>query len=128
MTKLTSQEIFDKALFGIRGQDYKQSGSGFGDCKYRHTDENDTKLCCAVGHCIDDDIAETWDSNLSDTSIRKVFRYYPSTFNQFFDESQLPLLSDLQAAHDQALDYGSLQWEGEMVNIAKKYNLNYTPV
>lgn len=126
MTKLTSQEIFDKALFGIRGQDYKQSGSSSA-CKYRYTDENDTKLCCAVGHCIDDDTAEMWDSELL-TSIVHVFNYRTSEFNQFFDESQLPLLSDLQHAHDNVLGLSNMQWEEEMIDIAKVYNLNYTPV
>ncbi len=126
-TKLTSQEIFDKALFGIRGQDYKQSGSP-SECKYRYTDENDTKLCCAVGHCIDDETAERWDSGLSDTSIENVFKLWPSTFNQFFDESQLPLLSDLQHAHDGVLALSSMKWEDFMAGIAKVYNLNYTPV
>ncbi len=127
MTKLTSQEIFDKALFGIRGQDYKQSGSP-SECKYRYTDENDTKLCCAVGHCIDDDTAEMWDGGLSDTSIENVFKLWPSMFNQFFDESQLPLLSDLQHAHDGVLGLSSMKWEDFMAGIAKVYNLNYTPV
>lgn len=37
--QLTNQEIFDKALFGIRNQDYKKSTNGEA-CLYRSTQED----------------------------------------------------------------------------------------
>lgn len=126
MTKLTNQEIFNKALFGIREQNYKQSDNR-DSCAYRGN--NGTK--CAVGHCIDDATAERWDA-LGDSSIRSIFHHSPEEYSKVFDNEQLPLLADLQAVHDTTLDplsfaFGQAEFEQEMKNIARGFNLVYTP-
>lgn len=126
MTKLTNQEIFNKALFGIRQQNYEQSDNG-DSCAYRGN--NGTK--CAVGHCIDDTTAERWDS-FDGSGISNIQLKHFEDYNQFFDVEQLPLLQNLQACHDNYLGVsrwnGSLKFEQEMKNIAQQFNLVYTPV
>lgn len=127
MTKLTNQEIFNKALFGIREQNYEQSGKD-DSCAYRG--KNGTK--CAVGHCIDDATAERWDG-FFDSSIRSIFHHSPEEYSKVFDNEQLPLLAALQAVHDTTLDllsfaFGQAEFEQEMKNIAQQFNLVYTPV
>lgn len=128
MTKLSNQEIFDKALFGIRQQNYEQSANGE-SCAYRGN--NGTK--CAVGHCIDDATAERWDSFEGGSSIRSVSKRDHEGFRNVFDAEQLELLCLLQACHDNTLDDfsfapGSARFEQEMKNIARQFNLVYTPV
>lgn len=127
MTKPTNQEIFDKALFGIRQQNYAQS-SKFSTCVYRGN--NGTK--CAVGHCIDDETAKKWDT-FSDSSIQQVFQIDEEGFMKIFDESQIELLAALQYCHDCFLDVcisgsGEESFENHMKLLAQQFNLVYTPI
>ena len=131
MAKLTQQEIFDKALFGIRKQGYRQSTSESGGCNYRTTLEDGSTRACAVGLCIPDDIAQMWDSSgetTGDTSIRAISDVYTSSFEKYFYNEDLPFLSDLQDAHDCNLVTSYLSWEDRMQDIAAEYYLVYTPV
>lgn len=47
---LSKQEIYNNALFGIRGQNYARSATVGGRCVYR----GDRGLKCALGHSIPD--------------------------------------------------------------------------
>lgn len=124
MTQLTNQQIFDKALFGIRGQDYKKSANG-DVCLYRSVREDGGTLACAVGHCIPDDVAQVWDHDGFDSSIGAICHKYEKYFSEFFSEDSLPLLCQLQTTHDTILSPES--FEIEMMYIAEEYNLVYTP-
>ena len=94
MTQLTNQEIFDKALFGIRAQNYQRSVYDY-SCRYRG--ENGTK--CAVGHCIDDETAAVWDK-LTDTTISGIAVNVKirESFEKFFNLEQIKFLMQLQRA------------------------------
>ena len=124
MVQLTNQEIFDKALFGIRKQGYRKSANG-NVCLYRSTQEDGSTLACAVGHCIPDDVAHLWDSDGSGSSIGSIYQRYDGHFSEFFSEESLPLLSQLQIVHDTMTS--SNFFEDRMDEIAAHYNLVYTP-
>lgn len=121
MTQLTNQEIFDKALSGIRGQNYQVSKKG-DVCAYRGHDG----LKCAVGHCIDDETAKVWDNLEFDTSIDSILIRDAKTFSDYFTSEQIEFLKALQMAHDTI--YTPTCLEDEMQEIADKYDLVYTPV
>lgn len=116
---LTNQEIFDKALNGIRNQNYQPSMSGDA-CQYR----GPNGTACAVGHCIPQEVAEEWDRML-DSTIRSVSTEKPEEYNQYFTKEQTSFLSDLQFIHDRKLRHGSDFFETEMSNLAIKYQLEY---
>jgi hypothetical protein len=132
MTQLTNQEIFDKALFGIRAQGYKQSGKFEGGCSYRGGDD----LKCAVGHCIDDETANKWDLLESDTSIEYVSQEIPESFKKYFSESQVDFLGKIQHIHDNMrhsndeffdpLEKNGKLFEERMSELAYEFNLVYT--
>lgn len=123
--KLSNQEIFDKALFGIRSQGYALSMKSDGHCAYRG--ENNTK--CAIGHCITDEYANSWD-NLSNrglgSSIQDVLYLKKNEYSLFFENSQLGFLSSLQDVHDLIIDKDD--FEKKMQNLASDYSLNYTEI
>lgn len=124
MTTLTMQEVFDKALFGIRAQNYKQSLSTSAGCAYRGV--NGTM--CGIGHCLPDDIARSWDLYGGDTDIRSIANEFPGEFERIFSGVSLDFLASIQDCHDYYLgDKGkSVKWEIEMQALADKFNLNYT--
>ena len=123
MTQLTNQEIFDKALFGIREQGYEQSVRESG-CAYR----GNGGLKCAVGHCIDDETANLWDSIVEHgLSIVSMERYRKAEYKKFFSVDQLDLLEQLQRAHDGIWGFSvAPNFEREMKKIADRWNLTYT--
>jgi len=122
MTQLTNQEIFDKALFGIRAQNYQRSVYDY-SCRYRG--ENGTK--CAVGHCIDDETAAVWDK-LTDTTISGIAVNVKirESFEKFFNLEQIKFLMQLQRAHDVSLSGSVPIFENAMQNIAISHGLHYT--
>jgi len=122
--QLTNQEIFDKALFGIRKQGYRKSVSGEA-CLYRSTQEDGSTLACAVGHCIPDDVAHLWDSDGSASSVGSIYHRYEEQFSEFFSQESLPLLCGLQTTHDTMTS--PEVFEDGMKMIATQYNLVYTP-
>jgi hypothetical protein len=127
MTKLTNQEIFDKALFGIRAQNYVKSEK-IDICAYR----GDGGLKCVVGHCIDDETANLWDIK-DDSSISHIGKTDP-TFLLFFDFEQIDFLERLQFVHDGMNDTGKLNpkvhnkelFETGMKELAEHFDLVYT--
>jgi hypothetical protein len=135
-TILTAQQAYDKALFGIREQEYEQSASAGGTCAYRG--EVGTK--CAVGHCIDDETAIKWDEGVVYSSgvicykvsdIESLYKFDKETYLKFFQESDIQLLQKLQGVHDciPITDRGNGQYfEAMMQEIAEDFNLVYTPV
>jgi hypothetical protein len=130
---LTAQQAYDKALFGIRQQNYEQSAKLNGSCAYRG--EAGTK--CAVGHCIDDETAIKWDKGVRGSysyvqfGIVSMFEYDKETYLKFFQESDVELLRELQGVHDciPITDRGNGRYfESKMQELAEEYNLVYTPV
>lgn len=119
MTQLTRQEAFDKALFGIRRQGYQQSMSG-SVCAYRGKNGNK----CAIGHCIDDVTAQTWDVASVATDIASITDEDPEGFECYFSFSNLTFLRDLQAVHDQP-DMTADTFEEGMCELADRYGLYY---
>lgn len=117
---LTNQEIFDKALQGIRSQDYRPSMSGEA-CRYA----GPNSTACAVGHCIPREVGEGWD-NMPDSTIHSVFTRKPEEYDRYFTAGQVVFLSSLQTIHDRKLKYGSDFFEAEMADLAIKYQLDYT--
>lgn len=122
MTQLTRQQAFDKALFGIRAQNYEQSMNG-GVCAYRGRGGNK----CAIGHCIDDITAQAWDMSSDATAIQQIADNYPEDFEGYFSFSDVTFLGDLQAVHDQA-EMNVSTFEEGMQDLADKYYLDYTDV
>lgn len=128
MTQLTNQQIYDNALFGIRSQDYQQSTNGQ-HCAYRGISDHGQSLKCAIGHCISDDDGILWDvggANASGTEIDTMAEMYPNIYSKYFTLEQLPLLLELQQAHDTVLPITSY-FESAMKDIADEYDLVYTP-
>jgi hypothetical protein len=89
--KLTNQQIFDKALFGIRGQDYQRAAGKYTGCKYFTTTIAGEELRCAVGHCLPRDVATRWDNvtPTDDTDILTMSQQHPDDFDKFFSEDQI---------------------------------------
>jgi hypothetical protein len=121
---MSLQDIYNKALFGIRGQGYRPSSTGNGGCKY-HIPQSG--LRCAVGHCIPDDVAGRWDdAEAGDTDIASISLKFPEDYAQFFSEYQLPFLQALQCVHDTTRQ--AYSFESAMEKLAETYSLVYTPV
>ena len=119
---LTNQEIFDKALFGIRGQGYQRSVSDFG-CAYR----GHNGLKCAVGHCIDDETAMLWDEKFKyHNGLDYIYMVDFGTFKKHFEPYQINLLAFLQTAHDCILRDSVKDFETNMKHIAQMFGLVYT--
>jgi hypothetical protein len=133
---LSAQDVFDKALFGIRGQGYKTSSTPVGGCKYHIPPVHDAlglcsepELRCAVGHCIPDAVAKRWDgSGTLDTDIASIREEFPEDYEQFFNQYDLQLLQNLQVIHDTMPDENkAMYFEEQMQQLAQNYGLIYTP-
>ena len=62
---LSLQQIFNRAVKGLAGQDWKRSTNQLGGCLYRGTKINEESglfeysgLKCAIGHCLTDEELE----------------------------------------------------------------------
>lgn len=130
---LTRQQVFEKALIGIRQQGYRQSLKDSSQCAYNGLDGTH----CAVGHCLTDSIKEkiNQDPDLNGMPFMK-FQSCVSEVNELFKGIHYTFLTDLQAIHDykareayddssDRLDRG--RFEGLMETFAKDHNLTYTP-
>jgi hypothetical protein len=119
--KLTKQQAFDKALFGIHGQNYNASADEFGSCFYRGP--NDTM--CAAGHCIPD---ELYDTEMEGRTFYAVIRDFDGIAELFEDSPDIQeFMKQLQGCHDYTLrEHGGFGWENKMREIAKYYNLSYS--
>lgn len=132
---LSRQEVFNRALYGVRAQDYKQSINENGYCAYRGNDG----LKCGIGHCVDDDLAYLMDKGNAAgvTAIEFLLREDEEDFagapalRQIFHVEDAAFLSDVQSAHDGIGQNPSPEtpqeaFEGAMEAIAERYNLEYT--
>ena len=130
-TPFTLQQVFDRALNGIRAQQYRRAVSQLEGCAY--LSHNGDK--CAIGHCIDDpELARRIDSNPdADTSIEVVLPLH-SELQDLFNGIDAQVLSDLQEIHDKrAVCPGGFytgspeEFEQGMQSFAKVYGLTYAP-
>lgn len=126
---LTNQKVFDNALFGVRGQGYKQSRRRLtdgllGPCLYRGPDG----LKCGIGHSIEDDaLAREMDTGdvggCGGQSIRACL--LDSRVFAIFGGVDKSLLKDLQDAHD-SCDSSPHKFEASMADVASAFGLSYT--
>jgi hypothetical protein len=124
VVSINNQQAFDNALFGIRNQGYKQSltsvKTSCASCAYRGEDG----LKCGVGHSIPDELYKV---EMEGKHFSNLLSEHPE-FQTFFENANWQLLSKIQWAHDNYLNfgYGPGDFEEEMKEIANEFNLNYT--
>ncbi|MBA4282132.1 hypothetical protein [Ralstonia sp.] len=121
-TPLTKQQVFDNALFGVRGQDYRQSVNGAA-CAYRGRDG----LKCGIGHSIPD---ELYVDDLDDTKdkmngIEPLCERSEFVWLRELLGGDTQFLAEVQAAHDGMRSPDD--FEDRMQQIAAYYGLTYTP-
>ena len=132
---MTEQEIFDTVLAHLREQG-KAAATDDGGCRYRGADGT----ACAVGCLIPD---ELYDPVIEGLGVGRIIEAVVPDYRQ--DQTQellpilariknhigaehLPLLNELQEAHDMGLYISGLDaWEEEMHRIACAFDLQYTP-
>ena len=132
--KLTTQQVFDNALFGLRKQ--RVRSTDIRDlCMYRGTSTKGEVLRCGIGLSVEDDgIAREMDES-SDSSISALVNSIEDV-EVIFGHLNPDFLREVQGAHDENLALET-ECEGEVVrglalfemamsNIAAKYELNYT--
>lgn len=125
---MSKQEVFDRALFGIRAQGGPSRNADGGSCKYRTSSGRK----CAIGHNISD---EAYDSGLEGRIAENVLITEALRKSGVIEETLF--LTELQLAHDQAPYSDPLFFQGDqhrgrgfesrMAGIARAYNLTYTP-
>lgn len=102
-TRMSQQELFDKAVEGLASQGFKRSMTDLGKCAYRG--ENNMK--CAIGHLVTDEqllsVAKTH-VGLHKSSSSETFNGFWVGFGAFAFSPILghdrSFLDALQAAHD----------------------------
>jgi hypothetical protein len=138
---LSPQQIFDKALTGVRAQGGPSVPIGCLGCRYR-TQRGDQVRACGVGHLIPDNLYEESFDASGNTSVLRLLRLVPSFKNALFeggvdvdDEISLDLLGVIQQAHDNAVakhvndsDEEFLDaFERRMRETANDFELTYVP-
>lgn len=133
ITPLTSQQVFDNALFGIRGQQYQASvAAGGTHCRYR----GPLGRKCGIGHSIPDALAK---QDHEGKTVRWLVLVaadgappWRGGLGALFSNVPMELLSDVQRTHDNLAypdeswpDLGS-QFEADMAVLARTYHLTYT--
>jgi len=129
---LTAQEVFDKALHGLRAQKQRSVRRAYGLCAYRGGTNGELK--CGIGFCIPDEVyTPRMDSNdgADDITIGGLVRSNAKLM-KLFEGIDRNFLTEVQDAHDNfmpprfdsAVDMSA--WEQAMADIAKQYGLNYT--
>lgn len=133
--KLTAQQVFDNALFGLRKQRIKSLGKDH-VCMYRGTTTKGETLRCGIGFSVDDDIGKMMDE--SDGPAIASLVASNQDVRSIFGHLNLHFLRELQAAHDETLASDAESedevevvrcmsyFETAMSNIADTYKLNYT--
>lgn len=143
---LTKQQIYDKALFGIRKQG-KPSVDDLGNCKYRALPDPQSPgpmLACAAGQLIPDNVYDrSWDypAAAGGTSFTRLsgdpyFRdaMYAEGID-LSDRETVGLIREMQHCHDVAQRrsqrdgnaFFMTEFEFEMQSLARSFNLTYTP-
>lgn len=122
---MTNQEIFDKVLTHLRAQGVAAiTGS---ECSYR-AQKDDGVHMCAVGCLIKDEFYDPnfEGENATDPRVLNALAQSLGVKGSFTDITR-NLLRDLQVAHDHELDnFGLDDWEAQMKNIARNYELTYS--
>ena len=108
LPQATEQEVFDQAVKHLLTQNAVSTGSD-GSCKYR----GDNGLICAAGCFISDD-------EYGPEMEGKGWCFLLSTPQEHKD-----LISELQEIHDDCLVE---DWECELVDLAKRYNLVFNKI
>lgn len=127
---MTEQEIFDTVLAHLREQG-EASADSSGVCQYRGPDGTS----CAVGCLIPDEMYHPVIEGLGAGDIMAGAASQEgdmvpvlTRIADHLGAEHLPLLEELQAAHDLDLfNRGITDWEGRMRSIAKHFGLAYTP-
>ena len=143
---LTAQQVFNNALFGVRGQNYKPSS-----CQKQLTLTNgrsvDPETClyrgpgglkCGIGHSIPDDMyTDTFEGRGIGGLIVPFFETEDTAtqnpLRALFRGVSLGLLAALQAAHDDLQDVVDMgdeptEFEQAMALVANRFNLHYSGV
>lgn len=116
---MNAQEVFDIVVNGLRAQKYERSMDDKGVvCSYRGT--NNRK--CAAGFILPD---EKYNVGLEGGGVDG--SCYP-VFVGIVGKDNINLLAELQRIHDcsRGVDNKEL-WEDKWSDIARQYNLRYTP-
>lgn len=135
---LTNQQIFDKALAGVRTQGVKSKpGPDSGGCCYRGVGAAGAQLCCGVGHLIPDNAyLERFDSqdepDLRVGTMLKDLEFSKALISggvEVSREEVKRLLAGLQVAHDCASDFPAhflRSFNAGMESLALREGLSYT--
>lgn len=120
---MTPQEMFNKAYIGVVTQGGPSIDKDENKCMYRG--KGGAK--CGIGHLIDDETANTWDSQLL-SSIGSIV-LEDNVFVPKFIKENIDLAVKIQQAHDTATVYSNFTkgYKREMSEVSKKFNLT-TPV
>lgn len=133
ITPLTHQEMFDKALFGIRKQGYEQSLSGNkAQCAYVGPEGKH----CAVGHCLDEKtlgkLGNT--TELNTLPVIRLMTSFPDLAVLLGSQTNYQFLVDLQQCHDSMESRAiigkvssPIAFEKYMYKLAKDQRLKFTP-
>lgn len=126
---MTKQEIFDKALFGVREQGKPSMEDGL--CVYKNKDG----CKCPIGHLMTD---KTYDKKFEEKTLVKG-GVVKTWFIQEFGNDNLALGISMQYAHDKSCDYSMMtrttahnnvfmsKFEQAMKVISIEYSLKYVP-
>lgn len=128
---MNQQEIFDRVLSSIRGQDYRKSfrdnGSAKPTCVY--IDEKGDR--CAIGHLLPESVIDdmrTVNLSYNSATISQIKRFYPEV-NELFKDIPTIFLVDLMDCHDGMAEYPGAErteFERNMKAVALRYGLIYT--
>jgi len=123
--KLTSQEVFDKVVEGLRKQGRRSFDTELGNCRYRIFEKSGEVLKCAAGMLIDDECyhgsIESKGVPSQENAVRSCVGL--ALMRSGVDESDMPLVGDLQHMHD---NFDVREWEKQFLLIASRFGLNWS--
>lgn len=113
LKRTSKQNLFNMMWRGLKGQGWEQSNESHGGCMYRGRDGNK----CAIGHCISDSVANTWDDS-GQSSISDIL------WDEGVSASRIQFLHSAQRAHDKALSRTPASMELAFRQFAEDHNLS----
>lgn len=124
---MSLQEVFDKAVFGLKAQNYKKSiNPATGKCRYRFLD-HDELLKCPAGHLIDDcdyksefEDKITYYEGLDHASQANVCSKF---FASRYSREECILIDSLQQVHDSSENKDWLI--SGLKDLANRYGLSF---
>lgn len=131
--KAKRQDIFNRSVKGLASQNFKQSVTVTGSCKYRGPDG----LKCAIGHLVtDEQIAqaaqkateydnETYNTGVDYTQTNEGFSARQFIGIEFDPVVGSQFLEDLQSAHDMSDTYSPMK--ERLIDFAHDYSLELPP-